>query len=79
MQIKIYWVITNILGIDISDGTISSNSDTHGGFHGDGYTFAVISFIDTAGATLADETSNNGHWRSLPFTDNLQIAVYGKN
>lgn len=70
--------ISNILGINISNGTIITDSDTHGGFHGDGYTFVAVSFDDTAGAAVADDISGNSGWSMLPLTDNLQTAVYGK-
>ena len=35
--------ISNELGIDVSNGDEKSNMDNHGGFHGDGTTYIVLS------------------------------------
>lgn len=71
--------ISNTLGVDISDGTIISNIDTHGGFHGDGYIFVEMNFDDTAGENMAAHIAGINGWRSLPLSENLQTVVYGKD
>lgn len=70
--------LSKTLGINLDEGTIIENLDTHGGFHGDGYTYIKISFKDDLGKIITDEIKNNEDWCSLPFTDNLHTAVYGK-
>ena len=66
--------ISNVIGIDISDGEVISESDSHGGFHGDGSTVIVIQFADTS---CSDQIAKNGEWNTLPLTDNLTALVYG--
>lgn len=66
--------ISNVIGIDISDGEIISESDSHGGFHGDGSTVIEIQFADTS---CSDRIEENGEWNVLPLTENLTALVYG--
>lgn len=70
--------ISQTLGVDLSGGTVLSNEDTHGGFHGDGDTCVEISFDDDSGAALADTMADNSDWRAFPLPDNLQAVVYGR-
>lgn len=69
--------ISKALGIDISGGTIIYNSDIHGGFHGDGYTFIEINFEDTAGESVVEDIVDSIDWNMIPLSDNLQTVVYG--
>lgn len=69
--------ISKQIGIDLSGGTILYNEDTHGGFHGDGYTFVKLNFDDTT-STIAEDIAKHGSWQELPLSENLHRAVYGK-
>lgn len=66
--------ISNVIGIDMSDGEIISESDSHGGFHGDGSTVIEIQLKDTS---FSDQIKDNGDWNALPLTENLTALVYG--
>lgn len=66
--------VSDVLGIDISSGTINTSSDSHGGFHGDGQLFISISFPDDQ---IAEELSEKNAWCSLPLSETLTALVYG--
>ncbi|MGO1469893.1 MAG: hypothetical protein ACTHW2_07710 [Tissierella sp.] len=66
------------LGINLSDGIISKSIDSHSGFHGDGITYVEIMFSEEEGDKVTEIIENNEGWRSLPLTNNLNTAVYGK-
>lgn len=66
--------ISRTLGIDMNDGTIGINNDSHGGFHGDGISFMSISFPDDS---IVEEISANNDWKTLPLSENLTALVYG--
>ena len=61
------------LGIDRGDFTAVSETDTHGGFHGDGMGCLVLDCSgnrDKAMAVVSD-------WKELPLSENLSLIVYG--
>ena len=62
------------IGIDVSKGTVLTDSDSHGGFHGDGMMFQQISFEDSE---LSDEIKDNGSWNPMPLSENIEALVYG--
>lgn len=67
--------ISKSLGIKLPDDTIIECVDTHGGFHGDGDTYAKIK-LDGKGTEKAIlEIKNN--WRLLPLSENLSLIMYG--
>ena len=66
--------ISNELGIDVSSGAIQTYSDTHGGFLGDGDSFAVLTFENE---DVYETIKNSDEWSPLPLTDNLSIVLYG--
>lgn len=66
--------ISSEIGVDLSKGEIISESDNHGGFHGDGTGITVLEFSDN---TVADEIKASDKWRSLPLSENLTALVYG--
>ena len=66
--------ISDSLGIDVSKGTVLTDSDSHGGFHGDGMMFQQISFEDSK---LSDEIKDNGSWKPMPLSQNIKALVYG--
>ncbi len=70
------------LGVDISGYTEMTESDTHGGFHGDGELF-YTAYYNTGPAGELEENlerlaeQNGSGWRRLPMTEVLQTAAYG--
>ena len=67
-------IISQELGIDVAKGQMQVYTDDHGGFHGDGETYAEIRFSDD---DFLRSIQNHPEWSPLPFTPNLQIVVYG--
>ena len=65
--------ITNVLGIDVSDGEEIQSSDSHGGFHGDGMKVVVLAFSND----LSGQIVGSDGWKSLPLSQNLTALVYG--
>lgn len=66
--------ISDSLGIDVSKGTVLTDSDSRGGFHGDGMMFQQITFEDSM---LSDEIKDNDSWKPLPLSQNIEALVYG--
>lgn len=66
--------ISKVIGVDISSGEVLSESDSHGGFHGDGLAVIEIQFTDTA---LSEQIEENEEWNLLPLTETLTALVYG--
>jgi hypothetical protein len=62
------------LGLDLSQGTVTQQEDSHGGFHGDGSAFTVLTFDAEARKTLEGEISGCC-WHPLPMTENVAQAV----
>lgn len=62
------------LQLDLSSGTVMAESDTHGGFLGDGISFLKLAFPDDAlaGAIAADPA-----WNPLPLSDLTTALLYG--
>lgn len=66
--------ISNALNVDCRAATVLEYSDTHGGFHGDGMTYAALQFPD---ASFGDALADNELWRSLPLSDTVHTFLYG--
>lgn len=67
--------ISKELGVDLSGGEIVTNSDTHGGFHGDGVSLIILKFSD---GELLDRIKESGQWKPLPLDETTGILIYGK-
>lgn len=66
--------ISENIEIDVNKGTVLTEADSHGGFHGDGITMTQISFDD---GTVLDAIENNDHWNRVPLSKNITALVYG--
>lgn len=66
--------ISESLGIDVRKGNVLMDSDSHGGFHGDGMLFQQISFEDSK---FSDEIKYNDGWKPMPLSQNMEALVYG--
>lgn len=60
--------------VDVTGGEQTYFYDDHGGFLGDGMTFAVLRFPDEA---LLPAIEANLGWRELPLSENLAVALHG--
>ncbi len=69
-----YDIIEEELSVDVSSGKEISNTDSHGGFHGDGMTFIVLEFSDD---TLAKELQQKSDWKQFPLDETMTTLVYG--
>lgn len=66
--------ISDVLGVDVTDGEVLSEEDSHGGFHGDGQTAVTLRFADDA---VWEEIAANADWQPLPLTGELSALAYG--
>lgn len=53
------------------------SSDTHGGFHGDGYYVVKIEFDKQSGEDLLNCIENTKKWKALPLEETLELLMYG--
>lgn len=63
-----------VLGINISNGTIITDTDSHGGFHGDGITFLEVAFEDDS---CLNQIKGNSSWKQLPVSYPVDALLYG--
>ena len=66
--------IGNELNLDISGGTMITNKDSHGGFHGEGVSLTIIQFDDE---NLKELIENNDNWNAFPLNETAQGLLYG--
>lgn len=70
--------IADALGLVLPRGTQAVEyADTHGGFHGDGATYAVLDLGEELTDLLADKLAANENWHALPLSDDMRIIFYG--
>ena len=66
--------ISRSLGIEIPKDIKIEYEDTHGGFHGDGETVAVVEFNNSIGEDIQSEMLNNEDWNKLPLRSSSVIS-----
>ena len=64
-----------ILELDLQGCTVATNTDTHGGFHGDGETVVILTWEDSS--AVEKQIAQSSVWNSLPLNDDLQSVFYG--
>lgn len=62
------------LHIGVSRGTVLTEEDSHGGFHGDGISFVSVQFEDDS---FRDIVAGQDSWKPLPADDPVQTLLYG--
>lgn len=67
-------IVSEKLGVNASAGTELSNSDTHGGFNGDGTSCIVLGFNDD---TVLNEIKESSEWKQFPLDETVRALVYG--
>lgn len=63
------------LSLDLSAGTVLLDTDTHGGFLGDGTSCLKLAFPDDA---LAGVLAADPAWKPFPLSDVTTALVYGR-
>ena len=66
--------VSRTLEVDVSGGEVVAQTDTHGGFHGDGTTYLALRFADDA---LQEQIEASEAWRAFPLDDTVRALVYG--
>ncbi|MDD4760670.1 MAG: hypothetical protein PHU66_07665 [Bacteroidaceae bacterium] len=69
--------ISNTIEIRLPTNLKIDYEDTHGGFHGDGETFAKIEFDTSEAENISLQITNHKGWRNLPLSENLNLIMYG--
>lgn len=77
-----HWQVLSQIGrqldLDLSRALLEEYRDTHGGFHGDGDTFAKITFPADAAMEAEDHLKyGTPWWSALPLTEELTRVLYG--
>ena len=67
--------VSENLGIDAGKASVLTSYDDHSGFHGDGTSYAVLSFGEQ---DMKGEISAAEHWYALPMPKELQTLLYGE-
>ena len=62
------------VGIDVSGGRELSQSDTHGGFHGDGISCFAYTFSDDS---CLQQVSQADGWSAFPLDETAETLLYG--
>lgn len=65
------------IGIDIPKALNMNYVDEHGGFHGDGKTFAKLEFLAEDEEGILKEVEDNANWHELPLRENINLLMYG--
>ena len=65
--------IGDVLGLDLSGGTLETYTDTHGAMS-DGTTFAKITFPDGA---VEERIREDARWNALPVSQTAEALFYG--
>ena len=77
-KIRALRTIGKTLDLDLSNADLIQYQDSHGGFHGDGETFAVITLPRIAALEAESRMSYGAPWwRPLPLTEELERVLYG--
>ena len=67
--------VSGVLGVNLSNGAVLQNVDTHSGFRNDGLYALTLEFGGAYGADAAIQIAANDQWRPLPMTDPLREAA----
>ena len=70
-------MLSDIAGFTFPAGTEITYIDTHGGFHGDGATYAQIILPDTFQERAEAVFTEDEGWHTFPLSKNVSAAIYG--
>lgn len=63
------------IGVDYSEGQLIEESDTHGGFLGDGVSYQIYQF--PRDSRFEQLMSDSPHWKELPLDRSMTILAWG--
>lgn len=69
--------ISESLKLKIPENIDIEYEDSHGGFHGDGETIAIIKFTESQGDKILSDILKKGEWENLPLSESLELLMYG--
>ena len=69
-------LVAQALSLELPKPASISYEDTHGGAHGDGETFAVLTFDENTAQTVESMLSE-ADWKALPMEENLSLFAFG--
>ena len=67
--------ISATLGVNVANGAVLQNVDTHSGANNDGLYVLTLEFGGTYGADTATRIASSDQWQALPLSRNLAQAV----
>lgn len=67
--------VSDVLGVNLANGAVLQNVDTHSGVQNDGVYVLTLEFGGAYGAEAATQIAANTQWRTLPLTDPLRQAA----
>ncbi len=67
-------VVSKALKISVSGGNVLEDTDTHGGFHGDGETRIVLQFSNDK---VLEQIRGSKDWKAFPVEETVAILAYG--
>lgn len=74
-EMQIRHGVSHALEISVKEGTLLSQKDSHGGFHGDGESCTVFQFPDDR---FAQKIAVSGDWQQFPVDAVTEVLIYGK-
>lgn len=69
--------LSDTLGIDLTDAVILEETDTLGGFHGDGTACIALELTSIQAEAIQAAVGTEPHWHALPLTETAEIILYG--
>lgn len=69
--------VSERLGTDASDFSVTTYYETHGGFHGDGETVLIMALTPEQEERLLKDTENHFCRFDLPFSNAISAVLYG--
>ena len=66
--------VDSVFGIDVRSAEVVSDTDSHGGFLGDGERVAVLKFSDES---VEKEIEASPDWLPLPASDGVAAVIWG--
>ena len=66
-----------VVELELPAGETLAEAETHGGFHGDGESFLLLSFDPEGAAQLESQLDGAERWRPLPIPEDLTTLIWG--
>lgn len=67
-----------MIGISIpNDSAVLEYDDIHGGFQGDGESYAIIQLTNQGKSVFVENANKSGKWESLPLSKEIEPIIIG--